>query len=33
MSNDRVDNEDVEEDEELEIKGKLDLKDYDDDLD
>jgi hypothetical protein len=33
MSNDEVDIEDIDEEEELEFKGKLDLKDYDDELD
>jgi hypothetical protein len=33
MSNDEVDIEDLDEEEELEFKGKLDLKDYDDELD
>jgi hypothetical protein len=33
MSNDEVDIEDIDEEEELEFKDKLDLKDYDDELD
>jgi hypothetical protein len=33
MSNDDVDIEDIDEEEELEFKDKLDLKDYDDELD
>ena len=33
MSNDEVDIEDIDEEEELEFKDKLGLKDYDDELD
>jgi hypothetical protein len=33
MSNDEVDIEDIDEEEELEFKDKLELKDYDDEMD
>jgi len=33
MSNDEVDIEDIDEEEELELKDKLELKDYEDEMD